>query len=186
MKFLDKFNLMFFSILIIIISVTMTSLIFGIIDMDLLNDIFEGLLDNDIAKYITAGVLILCILLALKSLFFNSFSREKQKEKEGIIIENDNGKLLVSKDTIESLTNTVVKSFDSVENVTTRISIGEEQKVKIFITLFVKMDAVIKDLSNKLQLDIKDAIKKSLDLDVSEVNIKIKNIETKKETIIKE
>ena len=50
----------------------------------------------------------------------------------------------------------------------------------------VHPDAVIKDLSAKLQSNVKEAIKKSLDLDVTEVNIRVKNISTKKEPQIKE
>ena len=44
----------------------------------------------------------------------------------------------------------------------------------------------IKELSNKLQMNVKDTIKKSLDLEVTEVNIRIKNIATRKENNIKE
>jgi uncharacterized alkaline shock family protein YloU len=64
--------------------------------------------------------------------------------------------------------------------------VDEESKVKIYITLFVHPDAVIKELSSKLQTNVKDTIKKSLDLDVTEVNIRIKNIAVKKEPNIKE
>ena len=102
------------------------------------------------------------------------------------MLENDNGKLLVSKDTLESLANTVVKSFDSAETVTTKVEVDEESNVKIYITLFVHPDAVIKELSNKLQSNIKETIKNSLGLDVKEVNIRIKNISVKKEPNIKE
>ena len=62
----------------------------------------------------------------------------------------------------------------------------EESHIKIYITLSVHPDAVIKDLSAKLQSNVKEAIKKSLDLDVTEVNIRVKNISVKKEPQIKE
>ena len=53
--------------------------------------------------------------------------------------------------------------------------------VSVYITLFVYPDAIIKDLTVSLQKDVKDAIKKSLDLDVKDVNVKIKNITPKKD-----
>ena len=68
----------------------------------------------------------------------------------------------------------------------TKVDVDSESKIKIYITLFVNPEAVIKDLSSKLQKDVKDAIKKSLDLEVTEVNIRIKNITVKKEPTIKE
>ena len=144
------------------------------------------MVQDSVASNVMLGVSIVLILLAVKSIFFNSFSREKMENKEGILLENDNGKLLVSRDTIESLTNAVVRSFESAENVMTKVEVDSESHVKIYITLFVYPDAVIKELSNKLQTNVKDTIKKSLDLDVTEVNIRIKNVSVKKEPNIKE
>lgn len=186
MKFLDKFNLVIFSIIILVISLIVCLLSFGWLELDLALDGVTFLVTNTIANNVALGVSILLILLAIKSIFFNSYSKEQMQNKEGILLENDNGKLLVSKDTIESLTNTVVKSFESAESVMTKVEVDNESHVKIYITLFVYPDAVIKELSSKLQANVKDTIKKSLDLDVTEVNIRIKNISVKKEPNIKE
>lgn len=186
MKFFDRFNLAIFSVIILIISLLICLLSFGWLKLDLALEGITMLITNNLANNIAIGVSIVLILLAMKSIFFNSYSKEKVEGKDGIILENENGKLLVSKDTIESLTNTVVRSFDSVQNVATRVSINEQNNICIYITLFVNPDAIIKDLSNKLQADVKETTKKSIGLDVTEVNIKIKNITVKKEPNIKE
>lgn len=186
MKILDKFNLALFSVLILIISLIICLLSFGWLSLDLAKDGIDFLVKNTIANNIALGASIILILLSIKSIFFNSFTKEKMENKDGILLENDNGKLLVSKDTIESLTNTVVKSFESAESVMTKVDVDNESHVKIYITLFVYPDAVIKELSNKLQTNVKDTIKKSLDLDVTEVNIRVKNISVKKEPNINE
>ncbi len=186
MKFLDKFNLILFSLIILVISVILCVLTFKWIDLKVMSKGIEFLITNKIASGITLGTSVVLILLAIKSIFFNSFSKDKADSKEGILLENDNGKLLVSKDTIESLTNSVVKSFESAENVMTKVDVDNEGRVKIYITLYVYPDAIIKDLSSKLQSDVKETIKKSLDLDVTEVNIRIKNVSVKKEPNIKE
>lgn len=186
MKIIDKFNLVTFSIIILILSLVICVLSFGWLDLDLATDGISFLITDSVASKISLGVAIVLILLAIKSIFFNSFSKEKMESKDGILLENDNGKLLVSRDTIESLTNAVVRSFESAENVMTKVEVDSESHVKIYITLFVYPDAVIKELSNKLQTNVKDTIKKSLDLEVTEVNIRIKNISVKKEPNIKE
>lgn len=185
MKALDKFNLVLFSIIILVISLLICFLQFGWIDINSAHNGTSFLVENSTAGNISLGLAILLILLSIKSIFFNSYSSESNG-KDGILLENDNGKLLVSKDTIESLTNTVIKSFDSAETVMTKVELDEESHVKIYITLSVHPDAVIKDLSAKLQSNVKEAIKKSLDLDVTEVNIRVKNISVKKEPQIKE
>lgn len=186
MKIIDKFNLVLFSVIILIISLLTCILSFGWLNLNLALDGLTFLVEDGVASNIALGVSIVLILLAIKSIFFNSFSKEKMENREGILLENDNGKLLVSRDTIESLTNAVVKSFDSAENVMTKVEVDSESHVKIYITLFVYPDAVIKELSNKLQTNVKETIKKSLDLEVTEVNIRIKNISVKKEPNIKE
>ena len=186
MKFFDRFNLALFSTIILIISLIIILLSFGWLKLDLALDGIESLITNTVANNIAIGVSIVLMLLAMKSIFFNSYAKEKVEGKDGILLENDNGKLLISKDTIESLTNTVVKSFDSAQTVTTKVEVDEESHIKIYVTLFVNPDAVIKELSNKLQTDVKETVKKSLGLDVTEVNIKIKNIAVKKEPNIKE
>ena len=186
MKIIDKFNLVLFSIIILALSLTICILAFGWLDFNLAIDGINFVVTNEVGSKILVGTAIVLISLAIKSIFFNSFSKEKMQSKEGILLENDNGKLLVSRDTIESLTNAVVKSFETAENAMTKVEVDEESHVKIFITLFVHPDAVIKELSTKLQNDVKSTIKKSLDLDVTEVNIRIKNIAVKKEPTIKE
>lgn len=186
MKFIDRFNLILFSIIIMVISLIICILGFGWIEFDTIINIINYVVVDDVGGKVLVGVCIALIMLSIKSIFFNSFSKEKMQSKEGILLENDNGKLLVSKDTIENLTNAVVKSFETAENAITKVEVDEESKVKIYITLFVHPDAVIKELSNKLQIDVKNTIKKSLDLEVTEVNIRIKNIAVKKEPNIKE
>ena len=186
MKIIDRFNLALFSIRILAVSLVICILAFGWLDYNLAIDGITYVVTNDVGSKVLVGVAIVLILLAIKSIFFNSFSKEKIQSKEGILLENDNGKLLVSRDTIESLTNAVVKSFETAENAMTKVEVDEESKVKIYITLFVHPDAVIKELSTKLQTNVKDTIKKSLDLDVTEVNIRVKNIAAKKEPNIKE
>ncbi len=185
MKGLDKFNLVLFSIIILVISLLICFLQFGWIDVISTYSGIRLLVENNTAGNISLGLAIVLILLSIKSIFFNSYSSESNG-KDGILLENDNGKLLVSRDTIESLTNTVIKSFDSAEIVMTKVELDEESHIKIYITLSVHPDAVIKDLSSKLQSNVKEAIKKSLDLDVTEVNIRVKNISVKKEPQIKE
>ena len=185
MKGLDKFNLVIFSIVILVLAVCLCIVSFEWISIEVVNGWLETAFENQTAKYVILGVSILFILLAVKSIFFNSFGKA-ESGKDGILLENDDGKLLVSKDTIENLSTAVVKSFQSAENTITKVVVDQENNVRIFVTLFVYPDVVIKDLSSNLQTKIKETIKKSLDLDVKEVNIRVKNVAVKKEPVIKE
>lgn len=120
---------------------------------------------------------VVFILLAIKCIFFDSNNKQEMDYKNGILLENSNGKLLITKDTLENLVNSVVKGFESAENVTTRIELDKENNVRVYINLSVKENAIIKELSTNLQNKIKTTIKKTSDLEVKEVNIKVKDIE---------
>ena len=89
--------------------------------------------------------------------------------------------LVISKSTLEELVNNIVKSFDSAQDVSSKIVLDEEKNLIVYVTLNVKENAVIKELSNNLQTKIKSAIKKTADLEVKEVNISIKDLNSKEE-----
>ena len=184
MKAIEKLTLVLFSSIMLVISVLLCLAIFGWIGIEDIGGLMEMALRNDITSKIILAFSIIFILLAIRCIFFDSSAKEKEEYKNGILLENENGKLLITKETIENLVNTVVKGFDSAEDVTTRIELDKENNVRVFVNLGVKENAVIKELSANLQSKIKEAIKKSSDLDVKEVNIKVKNIEPTKDEII--
>ena len=184
MKTIERISLAIFSSIILILSVILCLAIFGWLDLEFIGDILNiAVTDNVISKILLAFAIIF-ILLAIKCIFFDSSAKEKEENKNGILLENSNGKLLITKETIENLVNAVVKGFDSAEEVNTRIELDKDNNLTVFVNLVVKENAVIKELSSNLQNRIKDTIKKSSDLDVKEVNIKVKNIEPVKENIV--
>lgn len=180
MKFLDRLALAVFSIIIFVLAVLLCLLMFDWFDVELVTSALTYLQSNEVATNITIGVSVVLLLLALKEMFFESYSKEEDKSKEGILLENDNGKLVVSRDTLENLTTSVAKTISGVENVVSRVILDKDNNLVIFINLLVKQDAIIKDLSSGLQTKVKQTVKESLGLDVKEVNIKIKNITSEK------
>lgn len=82
---------------------------------------------------------------------FDPTSKQEIKEKQGVLLENSNGKLMISKETIENLVESVAKDFKEAESITTRVELDKENNVSIFANLVVSADAVIKDLSADLQ-----------------------------------
>ena len=184
MKTIEKFSLALFSSLILIISVILCLAIFGWIDVEFIGNVINAAIVDNITSKIILALSIIFILLAIRCIFFDSSAKEKEEYRNGILLENSNGKLLITKETIENLVNAVVKGFDSAEEVTTKIELDKENNLRVFVNLVVKENAVIKELSTNLQNKIKDTIKKSSDLDVKEVNIKVKNIEPVKENTL--
>ena len=176
MKILEKITLIIYSYIMLILSVILCLLVFGWLDMDLVGGIVRTILVGDISGKVVLGVSVLFILLSIKCIFFDSSSKEQIKERQGVLLENESGKLMISKETIENLVNSVALNFESTQNVTTRVELDKENNVKVYANLTVTSNAVIKDLSAKLQEKIKEKIKLATDLDVKEVNITVKKV----------
>ena len=176
MKVIEKIALIIYSNIILILSIILCLLIFGWLDMGVVGDIVNKCLTTDPASKITLGVRIVFILLSIRCIFFDPTSKEELKDKQGVLLENENGKLMISKETIENLVDSVARDFESAREITTRVELDKENNVKIFVNLTVNSNAVIKELSANLQNRIKEKVKKSTDLDVKEVNISVKKV----------
>lgn len=176
MKVIEKITLVLYSNIILILSIIACLLIFGWVDIDIVGDVIKDCLTTDPASKITLGVSIVFILLSIRCIFFDPTSKEELKDKQGVLLENENGKLMISKETIENLVDSVARGFESAEEISTRVELDKENNVKIFVNLTVNSNAVIKDLSANLQNRIKEKVKKATDLEVKEVNISIKKV----------
>jgi len=91
-------------------------------------------------------------------------------------MENDNGRLLISKDTLENLVVNIVNGFDGTENVVAKVGLDKENNLRVYVTLYVHPNIVIKDLTASIQNRVKEAIKKTSDLETKSVNVRVRNI----------
>lgn len=174
MKFIEKVTLIIYSNIILILSVIACLLVFGWIDIDVVQNLVKDLILYGTSSKIILGVSIVFILLSLRCIFFDPTSKQDLKDKQGILLANDNGKLMISKETIEDLVQAVTKQYKMAKEVTSRVELDKENNVNIFVNLVVGSDTVIKDLSADLQDKIKTKVKETTDLEVKEVNITVK------------
>ena len=181
MKILEKITLIIYSNIILILSIILCLLIFNWLDISLVENIINSLIIGETSSKILLGLSVVFILLSIKCIFFDSTSKEEIKERQGVLLQNESGKLLISKETIENLVNSVALNFQNAEDVTTRVELDSENNVKVYVNLIVNEEAIIKELSSKLQQKIKEKIKTATDLDVKEVNITVKKLAAKTE-----
>ncbi len=174
MKFIEKVTLIIYSNIILILSVIACLLVFGWIDIDVVQNLVKDLILYGTSSKIILGVSIVFILLSLRCIFFDPTSKQELKDKQGILLANDNGKLMISKETIEDLVQAVTKQYKMAKEVTSRVELDKENNVNIFVNLVVGSDTIIKELSADLQDKIKTKVKETTDLEVKEVNITVK------------
>lgn len=179
MRILERIALVLFSIIMIILAVVSCLVVFDVVELNTVFKYLEELLKDDIAKKIIIGSSIVVVLLAIKSLFFPTKIKKKQEIKSGVLLENKDGRLLISKDTIENIVNSVVRSYDEAVDSQTKVILDSNNNITVFISLLVKDDSIIKEMSSSMQTKIKETLKRNTDLDVSQVNINIKDVDNK-------
>ena len=177
MKFLERFALVIYSYIIILLSVVLSLLVFNWIDFDVVTDMVHALVTGAVSSKITLGVSIVFILLSIKCIFFDERSKEKVKEAQGILLKNENGQLMISKESIDNMVKNTVAGFENVKECNTKIDVNSENQLRITLFLVVNENVVIKELASNLQTRIKEEVKKVSDLDVHEVNIKVTSLQ---------
>ena len=175
MKLIDKVIYFIFSTIVLVIVVIV---FMGLLNIGGVNHIFSfiggipnmSFTQEQMTYIIIVGILL--IIMAIKGILFQS---KLEENKDAIILENSSGKLIISRRTLENLVKDISNSVKGVENSSARVNVEKDTDLIISIDIVVK-EGSIKDITKKLQEDVKIAIKKASDLNVSEVNVNIKNI----------
>ena len=180
MKILERLALILFSIIMMVLAITSCLVIFNVLQLEVIYKFLDGLIQDETAKKVIVGVSAVSIILAIKALFFPTKTTKKQEIKTGVLLENKDGRLLISRDTIENLVNSVVRSFDEAMDVQTKVNLDGSSNITVYVSLLVREDSIIKELSSNIQNKIKQTINRNTGLEVSQVNINIKDIENDK------
>lgn len=176
MKLVDKVIYFIFSVIILAIVVVMFTVILnigGVVNpvFNFISNISNMSFTQEQMTYIVI-IEILLFIMAIKGILFQS---KLEENKDAIILENNSGKLIISRKTLENLVKDISNGVQGVENSFARVNVSKDTELIISIDIVVK-EGSIKDITKKLQEDVKIAIKKASDLNVSEVNVNIKNI----------
>ena len=182
MKFLERFTLVVYSYIMLIIAVILGLTVLDFISFPTISNITEELIKGDVSSKVLLAISAVFVLLSIKCIFFDESSKEKAKQAQGILLKNENGQLMISKDSIDNMVKNAVNEFNQVKECNTKIHVNADNQ--IFITLFitVREDAIIKDLATELQLKVKESVKNISDLDVEEVNVKIVKLQEDKKS----
>ena len=182
MKFLEKFALTVYSYIVLVLAVIMCLLVFNWIDIGTVTKTVTTIAQGDISSKITLVISAIFILLSIKCIFFDSDTEEKIKESQGILLKNENGQLMISRESIDNIVKNTVVGFDNVKQCNTRIDVNSENQLRITLLLVVNENVVIKELASTLQKKVKEDVKKVADLEVQEVNVKITSLQDGKKS----
>ena len=175
MKFFDRLGLTLFSIIVLTLSIIVLLMGLNVIDVTLFGVLLEKVLLTQNGTYILYGVCVVLILLSLRCLFFRP-DYGKEASNKGILMQNGDGQLLITKNTLEDLVASVINGMDSIDSASTNVVIDKDNNVLINVSLALADGAIIKDVSSELQTKIKKRIKDATDLELKAVNIEVVNM----------
>lgn len=179
MRLIERFSIIVFSILIFVISGFTILVSTDIIGMDVLESIFNVLSDNIVS---TVCIGLVMILWSIANIFFKDNS--SKENSNGILLENENGSLLITKESISNLVESELRKTEDVKDYNVKIEFDSKRDLIVNVVMIVKDQTVIKEISAKVQENIKLSIKRATDLEVNQINIKIKNVEQEKKAVV--
>ena len=159
MRVLEKIALVMYSYIVLALAVILTLIMFGWLDAELVGNTVMSIISGEKTSTIILVINIVFMLLSVKCIFFGAKNKKKETESQGVLLQNENGKLMISKETIESLVNTIINQFESVTGVTSSIILNKENNLIITLNLNVGENIIIKELSVNLQEETKDDTK---------------------------
>ena len=178
MKFLEKLSLVIFSIIVLVLSVILVLIGFNFVEQSVFSILISKVMMSTQGTYIMIGICVVLIMLAIKCLFFSdSTALKREKSEDGVLLQNEDGKLLITRSTLQNLVNGVLNGYSEIEDAETNVIIDKENNVIIDVALNVAEGTVLKNLSAKLQNEIKERIRETTDLEVDAVDIEIHNVE---------
>ena len=171
MKGFEKFLLILFSIIVIIVSVSLVLIATGMMDGSFVTTKILEFAE----QYKTYTLIIGSIfaLLGLIGLFSSSDSSDSISG--GLAIKSDTGTVYINRDTFENIILGVARNFPELKNVKADIQITE-QGVIVNVNTMILPDTIVPELTEKLQESIKSSILKQTTVEIKEANIKIKGV----------
>ena len=173
MRILDKLISFIFNVFVIVIAVAILLVLTGFVNYPVIEGLLSGYVFNDAYKAIAISSTILVILAGLKvTVFSASLSRTSPKS---IMVDTPHGKIQINQDTIENVAKNVIKEYDSIKDVHTRMT-KAKKGINMYMMLSVYQNTNIKDVVTKVQNDVKKQIEETTSVIVRNVDVKIKNV----------
>ena len=178
MTLFEKIISVTFSVIVLIVSVSFVLTLGGVLDPDLGSNMMQNIMEGEFFSKLLFLVSVALMVLSLKEI---AFGKKLEKEgRDGIVLENETGKLIISKESLENLIAGEAKEIDGTESISSKTFLDPEKNLIVDVNVVVSKDVAIKEISAELQKRIKDVLKRTADLNTKNINIRIKNISNKK------
>ncbi|WP_027340162.1 alkaline shock response membrane anchor protein AmaP [Halonatronum saccharophilum] len=172
MEIIDRLFVMLLTLLVGITSVFMIGLSFGVISFEAV-EAFFAILEGSIELGVVGAVLFLISIRVLQ-LFFR-----RKKVSGAIVVMNEFGNVRITLDAINSLVKEVIEEEGQFDNIDSKVKVKDDC-VNIRMNLTSDTRANIPELATSLQEMVKERVASTTGVEISKVEILIKEIQKKK------
>lgn len=178
MKGFNKVLAVIFSIIMVVICISLILYVGDIIKLDNIENILDMFTATREAKLATIMVSALVGLFAI--IFGITVESTEGNMGTSLTLPLSTGNISINAQTFETMVLNVTKKYNCLKNVKTRVDIKEDGLyVELFV--FVLEGTVVSDVMCKVQEDVKATILKQTTIEVKQVEVKVKGIYSKTE-----
>nr|WP_282706866.1 alkaline shock response membrane anchor protein AmaP [Natroniella acetigena] len=167
---LDKFFMLLFTVILILLSLGMIGLAVDLISFQYLFEFTRGL-ENRIEVGIIGLIFFLMSVRILQLLF------RRKKSKSAVVGNSKSGTIMISLEAINSLVKKLVEQEDKVVESNSKIKI-KDNGVHIYLKLVALAETNVPNLTQKLQEVIKEQVTQSTGVKVGQVEILIRELQS--------
>lgn len=183
MKGFNKVLAVIFSIIMVVICISLILYVGDIIKLDNIENILDMFTATREAKLATIIVSALVGLFAI--IFGITVEGTDGNMGTSLTLPLSTGNISINAQTFETMVLNVTKKYNCLKNVKTRVDIKEDGLyVELFV--FVLEGTVVSDVMCKVQEDVKATILKQTTIEVKQVEVKVKGIYSKTEPKIQD
>lgn len=173
MRILDKLISFIFNVFVIVLAVVVLLVAIDIVNYPVIDGLLRDYVFNIDYRAIVLSIAILIVLLGLKITVFSSDL--SNASKKSIMVDTAHGKIQINQDTIENVAKNVIKDYDSIKDVHTRMT-KAKNGINMYMMLSVYQNTNIKEVVTNIQDDVKKQIEATTSVIVRNVDVKIKNV----------
>ena len=175
MRALDKFISFIFSLVIIVLAVSVILVSTSVVKYAVVDGILTNYVFCETHKLTTILVSILFVLAGLKvTVFSSSLSSGRRKN---IFVNTPNGKIQIAQETIEGIAQTVITNYSDVKDVKTAMT-KTGKGINLYMGLTMYQNSNITETISKIQEEVKSQIDNITGVKVYNVDVKVRNVVT--------
>ena len=175
MRILDKFISFVFSIVIIVLAMTVILVSFNVINYAVVDGLLTNYVFNDLYKLTVVLVSALFVLAGLKVTVFSSSL--SSGGKKNIYVNTPNGKIQIAQETIEGIAKNVINNYSEVKDVKAAMT-KAKKGINLYMGLLVYPNTNITNIVTRIQDEVKKQIEDTTGVKVYNVDVRVRNVVT--------